>query len=262
MSILARFSASAICGAAKALTGARSLWLGCAPVPQQRIYYANHTSHSDFVLLWASLPPLLRKRTRPVAGADYWLQGRLRRYIINQVFQGVLVERNGSGAGHGAAAAPAEADADAGAGTANAAPRPDALQSLKAALEAGDSLILFPEGTRNMGEGLLPFKSGLYHLARAYPEVEIVPVWLGNLNRVMPKGALIPLPLLCTVHFGAPVQLLPGEEKQDFLLRARQALLHLASGESADEPYSPGPALAAEPTPTTGPAPAPEEGQP
>ncbi|PAT36936.1 lysophospholipid acyltransferase family protein [Vandammella animalimorsus] len=260
MSILARFSAAAITGAAKALTGARSLWLGCAPVPQQRIYYANHTSHSDFVLLWASLPPLLRKRTRPVAGADYWLQGRLRRYIIDRVFHGVLVERNGNGAGHGgngghdghgAAAAPAEAAA---------APRPDALQPLKAALEAGDSLILFPEGTRNMGEGLLPFKSGLYHLAQAYPEVEIVPVWLGNLNRVMPKGALIPLPLLCTVHFGAPLQLLPGEEKQDFLLRARQALLHLAGGESADGPRGDGPAPAAEPMPT--PAPAPEGGQP
>ncbi|MDO4723288.1 MAG: lysophospholipid acyltransferase family protein [Comamonadaceae bacterium] len=252
MSILARFSAAAITGAAKALTGARSLWLGCAPVPQQRIYYANHSSHSDFVLLWASLPPLLRKRTRPVAGADYWLQGRLRRYIINRVFQGVLVERHGNGN-----ATPVETEADAAA----AAPRPDALQPLKAALEAGDSLILFPEGTRNMGEGLLPFKSGLYHLAQAYPEVEVVPVWLGNLNRVMPKGALIPLPLLCTVHFGAPLQLIAGEEKQDFLLRARQALLQLASGESADEPHGPGPALAAQgPMPT--PAPTPEEGQP
>lgn len=326
MQIPARMTAAAITGVAKAITGARSVWLGCNPVPVQRIYFANHSSHSDFVLLWAALPPLLRKRTRPVAGADYWSKGTLRPYVIHQVFNGVLVERSSNakadppssatsdGDAPFTAAAPAPADripepfseaqaadlptdfawrerepsaqadqqddAAMAAWHANgktdneslnsweeaepvrpdflaAAPpestdrsghapspaerpcashKPDALAPLKAALEAGDSLILFPEGTRNMQEGLLPFKSGIYHLAKAFPHVEIVPVWLGNLNRVMPKGALIPLPLLCTVSFGTPLQVQTGESKEGFLSRARNALLQLAGSEGETPP--------------------------
>ncbi|WP_156167877.1 lysophospholipid acyltransferase family protein [Lampropedia cohaerens] len=236
-SVLARAAAMAITGVAKALTGARSVWLGCAPVPRQRIYYANHSSHSDFVLLWASLPPLLRQRTRPVAGADYWSKGLLRQFIIHRVFRGVLVDRSGSGKSGqdgvaaqqaSAAAAAAAPEGDSSAEQASAPSRADALVPLRQALDAGDSLILFPEGTRNLHDELLPFKSGLYHLARAYPDVEIVPVWLGNLNRVMPKGAWIPLPLLCTVSFGAPIAVQDGEDKAAFLARARQALIDLS----------------------------------
>lgn len=201
--MLASLCASTITGAARAITGARSLWLGCAPQPVQRIYYANHCSHGDFVLLWASLPPALRKRSRPVAGADYWLKSPLRRYIINQVFNGVLIDRERGAAGN-------------------------PLEAMQDALDQGDSLILFPEGTRNLEEGLLPFKSGLYHLAQSRPQVELVPVWIANLNRVMPKGRYLPLPLLCTVSFGTPLHLAVDEDKTTFLERARQALLELA----------------------------------
>ena len=87
-----------------------------------------------------------------------------------------------------------------------------------------------PEGTRNTTEErLLPFKSGLYHLARARPAVELVPVWIENLNRVMPKGELVPIPLLCTVTFGAPLALLAGEAKDAFNRRSHEALLALAA---------------------------------
>ena len=200
-----------ITSAARTVTGARSLWVGCTPHPQQRIYFANHSSHGDFVLLWASLPPALRRATRPVAGSDYWQTNPIRRYLINRVFNGVLVDRERTAA------------------------TDNPLQSLQDALENGDSLIIFPEGTRNLGKGVLPFKSGMYHLAKRYPRVQIVPVWITNLNRVMPKGRLIPLPLLCTTVFGEPLGINAEEDKQLFLERSRGALLALDPESDAHE---------------------------
>lgn len=201
---LERLTGAALCGFAKLVTGVRATWRDNAPAARQRVYFANHRSHGDFLLIWASLPPALRRATRPVAGADYWLTGALRRYIAERVFRGVLIERNAS-VRHG-----------------------NPVAQMSEALATGDSLIVFPEGTRNLGEGLLPFKSGIYHLARANPGVEFVPVWIENLGRVMPKGSVIPVPLLCSLSFGAGLQLQADETKTDFLDRARAALAALA----------------------------------
>jgi 1-acyl-sn-glycerol-3-phosphate acyltransferase len=196
--------ASALCGFAKLLTGVRPVWRGSMPDGRQRVYFANHRSHGDFVLIWAALPARLRRLTRPVAGADYWHTSALRRYLANRVFRGVLIERK--------------------AGRRQANP----VEQMGEALVAGDSLIIFPEGTRNLGDALLPFKSGIYHLAKAHPQTEFVPVWIENLGRVMPKGSFVPVPLLCTLTFGQPVRLADNEAKADFLQRASDALLTLA----------------------------------
>lgn len=192
------------------VTAVRAVWSGVGPDLTQRIYFANHTSNGDFVLLWAALPPPLRARTRPVAAADYWLVSPLRRFVGRDVFDAVLIERR------------PEARIE------------DPVSLMAAALGQGASLILFPEGGRNSTEEpLLPFKSGLFHLARQCPQVELVPVWIANLNRVMPKGEIVPVPLLCTVTFGAPIQLTEGEAKEVFLQRARAALLELRTGSRA-----------------------------
>ncbi|GAB2901261.1 lysophospholipid acyltransferase family protein [Uliginosibacterium flavum] len=188
---------------ARLLTGAYANWLGCKPEARQRLYFANHSSHLDFLLLWALLPPRLRYKTRPVAGADYWACSPLRRYLIHRVFRGVLVDR--------------------------ARPKPgqSPLAPLQAALDAGDSLIFFPEGTRSLDGEMQAFKGGLYHLVRDNPGVEFVPVRMENLNRVMPKGNLLPVPLVCILSFGTPVALGAEEAKPEFLLRARQAVLDM-----------------------------------
>lgn len=201
----AAVAAQAIVTFARLVTAVRAVWQGTGLSGVQRVYFANHASHGDFILIWTVLPQRLRRRTRPVAGADYWLKSRARAFVGRDVFDAVLIER-----------VPERR-------------QEDPVEQMARALDERSSLILFPEGTRNTGdEPLLPFKSGLYHLAKARPAVELVPVWIANLNRVMPKGEFLPVPLLCTVTFGAPIHVGEAEDKDAFLARARAALLALA----------------------------------
>ena len=199
--------------AARLLTGVRGIWTDAGVPKTPCLIYSNHVSHGDFVLIWAVLPPSLRARTRPVAGADYWGKGALRRYVGKRVVRGVLIERD------------------------PALRKEDPIAQMGAVLGAGDSLILFPEGTRNLtDETLLRFKSGLYHLGKTYPQVPVIPAWIDNLHRVLPKGEVIPIPLLCTVSFGAPLQIVVDETKDAFLERARGALLALRPAHAGDHP--------------------------
>jgi 1-acyl-sn-glycerol-3-phosphate acyltransferase len=232
-----------ISSGAKLLTGVRALWGegqgASGPRAEQTVYFANHTSHGDFVLLWATLPHDLRTLTRPVAGEDYWDTSSVRRFIGRDVFNALMIRRDAQAAGL------------------------DPIAQMGAALTAGDSLIIFPEGTRNMGEDvLLPLKSGIYHLSQSFAHVRFVPVWIENLKRVLPKGALLPVPLACTVRFGAPLALVAQEDKAAFLARARQALLDLrpeydrAGMVSADSPPPPPP-----PPPPSPPEPASVHGE-
>ena len=102
-----------------------------------------------------------------------------------------------------------------------------ALLREKRALDRGHSLILFPEGTRGSGAAPARFKPGLHCLAHDYPGVELVPVYLTNLARAYPKGAIVPAPISCVVSFGDPLALEPGEAKPHFLERCRQAVCTL-----------------------------------
>ena len=210
---MARLVGKALVTFARVLTGVRAFRSTDAASSSQTVYFANHASHADFVLIWATLPEQQRRRTRPVAAADYWTGSGLRTFVGARVFHALLIERTPRADG------------------------PDPIRQMADALRGGDSLIMFPEGTRNMGdEALLPFKSGLYRLALACPEVCLVPVWIDNLKRVLPKGATVPLPLACTVHYGAPIALAEGDDKASFLARARQSLLALRPRQNEDHP--------------------------
>ncbi|THD42819.1 MAG: 1-acyl-sn-glycerol-3-phosphate acyltransferase [Bradyrhizobium sp.] len=191
-------------GAARALLGASARWQGSPPTLAQRLYFANHTSHADTIVLWSALPAPLRKRTRPVAAADYWGASAARRFIALKGLNAVLIKRG-----------PRD-------------PNVDPLAPLYEALDAGQSLILFPEGTRGHEALPGPFKSGLFHLAQRYPNVELIPVYLENLHRSLPKGEWLPVPLNCAARFGAPLARVGGEDKQAFLERARAAVVELS----------------------------------
>jgi 1-acyl-sn-glycerol-3-phosphate acyltransferase len=187
---------------ARLITGAQGHWHGCPPKAEQRIYFANHQSHFDWVLIWAALPKDLRAATRPIAARDYWTSSPLKHWITREIFNAVYVSRQ-------------RTDDE------------DPLEPLLEALRHGDSLVIFPEGTRGHAADPAPFKAGLYHLAQANPQVQLIPTWISNVQRVMPKGEVVPVPLLCSVTFGAPVQLTEGEDKRAFLQRARDAVIAL-----------------------------------
>ena len=189
-------------GLIRILTGSQARWYGCPPKAEQRIYFANHQSHADLVLMWAALPRELRSITRPIAARDYWTKTPFRQWITTAVFNAIYVVR--------------ERTAD-----------HDPLEPLYEALAQGDSIILFPEGTRGHAEEPAAFKAGLYNLTQRFPNAVLVPAWINNVQRVMPKGEVVPVPVLCSVTFGAPVRLEEGEERRAFLDRARTSVIAL-----------------------------------
>lgn len=202
MNIRAKLMSLFLLGLIRALTGAQARWQGCPPKAEQRIYFANHQSHADLVLMWAALPSELRSITRPIAAKDYWTKTPFKQWITTAVFNAIYVDRTKT-------------------------TDQDPLEPLLDALESGDSIILFPEGTRGNQEEPQAFKSGLYNLAQRFPQVVLVPAWINNVQRVMPKGEVVPVPILCSVTFGAPIALGEGEDRSDFLVRARQAVIAL-----------------------------------
>ena len=200
--------ATALAATARLLCGPSIRWY-CEPGAQvQRVYFANHSSHLDFVMVWSALPPRLRRVTRPVAGRDYWDHGVLRRYLARHVFRAVLIDRGNRGGLNGATAA-------------------RSVEYMAHAMSDRDSLIVFPEGTRSLDGHVGPFKSGVYHLSRVRPDVELIPVYLENLNRILPKGESIPVPMMSCVTFGPPAPR-AGDNKVAFLEEARAALMRLA----------------------------------
>jgi 1-acyl-sn-glycerol-3-phosphate acyltransferase len=287
--MLAKLTGWLLLGIVRLLTGAQARWYGCPPKAEQRIYFANHQSHADLVMIWAALPEELRSITRPIAARDYWANTPFKRWITTEVFNAVYVERAATAPAvpaapaavdipapppRTAAAPPAEriepsmepllamslpfadtsvevmnemqgqldlpapppppaaaeappAAARPGTPAVDTPPAADPLAPLIDALRSGDSIIIFPEGTRGHTGEPQKFKSGLYALATMFPEVVLVPAWIDNVQRVMPKGEIVPVPILCSVTFGAPLRVQEGEERRPFLDRARAAVIAL-----------------------------------
>lgn len=188
---------------ARFLSGASVRWIGSQPDTCQRVFFANHTSHLDAVVIWAALTPANRKMTRMIAAKDYWDATPFRRYLSKRIFNALLIDRE------------------------NVNIRNTPIQVMVAEMQDDYSIIMFPEGGRTSGETVAEFKSGLYYLCKKRPDLELVPVWLGNMNRILPRGQTLPVPMLSRVVFGPPMWLEQGENKEDFLKRARESVLKL-----------------------------------
>jgi 1-acyl-sn-glycerol-3-phosphate acyltransferase len=202
--------AGMIAAAARLISGVQVRWVDSEPDPRQAVYFANHSSHLDFVVLWASLPAEVRAVTRPVAAQDYWNAG-LRQALAVNVFRAVLVARHaGKSEGHQGSADPRLA-----------------IEHMLEAMGDTESLILFPEGTRGTGEEVAAFKSGLYYLCQQRPGLRLIPAYLNNLNRILPKGEFLPVPFISKLTFGSAMALEAGESKPAFLARAREAVCRL-----------------------------------
>ena len=200
--MLAKLMSYFLLGLIRVLTGSQARWHGCPPKAEQRIYFANHQSHADLVMIWAALPKELRSVTRAIAAKDYWTKTPFKQWLTTAVFNVIYVSRD------------RKADED-------------PLEPLIEALGNGDSIILFPEGTRGFTGDPQAFKAGLYNLAQRFPQAVLVPTWINNVQRVLPKGEVVPVPVLCSVTFGAPIHVEPDEECKAFLVRARDAVIAL-----------------------------------
>lgn len=197
-----KLTAPVLAFVAKLLSGATTRWVDCQPDTCQRIYFANHTSHLDALVVWASLPSDVRALTRPVAAKDYWDRGPVRRYLAS-CFNALLIDRT------------------------KIKVHNSPVDFLLREIGETNSIIVFPEGGRNTTGTLTKFKSGIYHLSKKRPDIELVPVYIDNLNRVLPRGEFLPVPLLSCISFGQPIWLEPGETKNSFLDRAKEAILQM-----------------------------------
>jgi 1-acyl-sn-glycerol-3-phosphate acyltransferase len=200
---LCRVAGLSLAAVARLVSGASGRWIASQPDTCQRVYFANHTSHLDALLIWSSLPQAVRELTRPVAAKDYWSRGFVRRWLAQEVFDALLIDRT------------------------DIKVHQSPVDLMLREVGTTKSLIVFPEGSRSVTGEVGEFKSGLYYLAKKRPDIELVPVHIDNLNRVLPRGEFLPVPLLSCISFGPPLWLEQGEAKVDFLTRARRAVLAL-----------------------------------
>jgi 1-acyl-sn-glycerol-3-phosphate acyltransferase len=189
-------------GLARLLSGASVRWIDCQPDTCQRVYFANHTSHLDVILVWSALPYPVRRLTRPIAAKDYWNKTWTRRHIA-KIYNAMMIDRR------------------------EIKVHQSPVDLMLREIGTTHSVIMFPEGGRSSGEDVGEFKSGLYYLSKKRPDIELVPVHIDNMNRILPRGEFLPVPLLSCITFGPPIWLQSGEHKNDFLARARESVRRL-----------------------------------
>jgi 1-acyl-sn-glycerol-3-phosphate acyltransferase len=161
------------------------------------ILVANHSSHLDTAALLSLFPGSRLRYIRPVAAADYFERNPVIGWLTRTFFNTLPIVRI------------------------NITPENDPRRRMLDALAAGHSLVLFPSGTRDTGEGGGRFRGGVAHLVQHMPVVPVVPVYLENMGRSLPKGEFVPVPFFCGIRIGAPLLLSGSQEEILATLEAR-----------------------------------------
>jgi 1-acyl-sn-glycerol-3-phosphate acyltransferase len=174
------------------------------------ILIANHSSHLDTISLLSLFPFSRLRRIRPVAAADYFERNRFVSLLTKTLFNILPIARR------------------------NITTENNPLRRMREAIEAGDSLIIFPEGTRGSGKEIGEFKSGVAHLISKLPGVAVVPAYLVNMGRSLPKGEFIPVPFFCEIRIGAP-RIFEGN-RQEIIKALEAAVLELVPEALQDTP--------------------------
>jgi len=172
------------------------------PAAGPAVLAANHNSHLDTLVLMALFPLRLVPRLRPVAAADYFLRNRYLAWFATQVIGIIPLQRQPKGhEGH-------------------------PLDALAVALDRGEILILFPEGSRGAPEQLADFKSGIAHLAKARPQVPVIPLYLHGLGKALPRGEALLVPFFCDLFVGEALYW--QDDRQRYMEVLREGMLALA----------------------------------
>lgn len=184
------------------------LWLGLnvrhrerLPLKGPAIIAANHNSHLDIIALYSLFPLLTVPRVQPAAAADYFLRNRFFAWFSLKVVGIIPVIRGGVKQGI------------------------DPLEECYRALEKGQIIIVFPEGTRGEPERISTLKAGIWYLAARFPDAPVLPVLMHGMGKSMPKGAFVPLPIFVDVFLGRPMRWV--EDKEAFLAQLEARFIQL-----------------------------------
>ncbi len=146
----------------------------------QFIIIANHNSHIDTLALMSAMPKHKIVKIKPVAAGDYFGSSRLKSFLTKAFTNALLIPRCCSLKNKSQ----------------------DPFRIMLKALKRGQSLIIYPEGSRGKANEMQEFKTGIGHILLKFPHLAYIPTYIENTGKVLPKDSVMPIPFNCKVVFG------------------------------------------------------------
>ncbi len=169
---------------------------------KQFILIANHNSHMDTMAIMSAIPSRYIHKVHPIAARDFFGGSLFKKILMRYLVNATLIQRDRED------------------------PNNDPIESMDKMLKKSRSLILFPEGSRGVPGIMTKFKKGLGYLIQRNPEINVIPVYLDNVYKTLPRGKNLILPYNCSIKFGDPIEF-KSMEMEDILLSSEKAMQNL-----------------------------------